>query len=107
MKGFIYFFQCEQFIKVGFALDPAARLAILQIGCPFPISTLALHAGRLTQEKKLHRLLANHRHHGEWFRDHPDVRQFAESGPPAIDDSPKPTLIPPPVQWPSVLMGRM
>lgn len=55
-------------IKIGFTSgDPAARIAKLQTGCPWPIALLGTMPGSTEDEARLHVIFAAHRVEGEWF----------------------------------------
>lgn len=57
-------------VKIGFSNNPAARLASLQTGSPFPISIVWQEfAGdrAFDIEQQAHAILAPHRMAGEWF----------------------------------------
>jgi hypothetical protein len=68
--GFVYFIQADDGgpIKIGWALDPIARLKELQVGCPEPLSLLMTLADEGGLETQLHRRFATLRLRGEWFR---------------------------------------
>lgn len=70
-------------IKIGYAKDVAQRMAVIQLHCPFPLYILRIiENGGVDVERWLHRKLARHRLHGEWFADHPSVHKWAQ----VIDD---------------------
>src|SRR5262245_14351204 len=71
--GFIYAIGAEgsSHVKIGSTQGSTTkRLKQLQVGHPLPLTVLATvavdHDARQV-EKALHRLLIEHRHHGEWF----------------------------------------
>jgi len=68
--GFVYFIQAGEGgpIKIGWAVDPRARLNELQVGCPEPLRLLMTLAGDGGLEAQLHRRFARIRPRGEWFR---------------------------------------
>jgi hypothetical protein len=68
--GFVYFIQAgdDGPIKIGWALDPTARLKELQVGCPEPLRLLMTIADDGELESQLHRRFASLRLRGEWFR---------------------------------------
>jgi hypothetical protein len=65
----VYFVFCEttQRIKCGLAANPVGRLRELQVGSPTRLRLLGSVGGGLQRERRLHRLLAAHHVHGEWF----------------------------------------
>lgn len=66
----VYFITCRQTgrVKIGCAYNPFKRLKTLQSGSPTKLKIEALLKGSNKREKELHKLLAKHRIHGEWFR---------------------------------------
>lgn len=60
-------------IKIGTSCDPDARLATLQIASPIELRIIGLTGGGATLERSLHKRLAAHRLHGEWFADVSEV----------------------------------
>lgn len=67
----IYFIEAEgtDWIKVGFASGKVgARVAELQVGCPFTLNVLDTFDGDMKAEMRVHRVLADARGNGEWFR---------------------------------------
>lgn len=65
---YVYFIQCEQFVKIGRASDVEARLRGLQKTMPFTLRLLATEEGGEPRETDLHVRFAALRHRGEWFR---------------------------------------
>lgn len=69
---YVYFIQCKEFVKVGYARNVERRLEALLIGCPFSMKILAkfpmesLEEARLL-EADLHRKLHKWHKQGEWF----------------------------------------
>lgn len=69
--GYVYIMRCEGLHKVGWALEPAARVVDLQTGNPFGIELVAAYpapgisANRI--ERWVHRLLHASHIRGEWF----------------------------------------
>lgn len=60
-------------VKIGYAVDPAKRLKLLQIGTPARLSILRTIEGDRFTESAAHKRFAEHRTSGEWFRFHPDM----------------------------------
>lgn len=70
LKGWIYFIQCEQYVKIGITRgDIAKRLNIMQVNCPFPLAVLhSIYSVNVVEhEKLLHNMLCMYHHRGEWF----------------------------------------
>lgn len=69
-------------VKIGVSHDPPKRLATLQSGCPFRLSLLHQVKARnvdhaYTMEHQCHRLYADHRLVGEWFKIDADTARSA------------------------------
>jgi hypothetical protein len=71
--GFVYFLTAAGRIKIGYAVDVAARVRELQIGCPFPMTLLGVISGAISLEKRWHRAFAAVHTQGEWFLADPDL----------------------------------
>ena len=70
----VYFIRAESGpIKIGIALDPAERLAGLQISHFEKLSLLTTAPGGIRLETKLHHRFAHLRIRGEWFRPAPEL----------------------------------
>lgn len=71
----VYFIQAGEDgpIKIGRSRNVKARLASLQVSAPERLTLIAFYAAPPVEEARLHRLLAEHRITGEWFRPHADV----------------------------------
>lgn len=68
-EGYVYFMQATHGgpVKIGWAVDPAARLAELQTGHPDTLVIRRLVKGDRKLEAQLHRHYASARLRGEWF----------------------------------------
>ena len=60
-------------IKIGVAVDIAARIKTLQTGCAEPLRVLATVPGSQQAEHALHRQFADLRMEGEWFSPAPEL----------------------------------
>lgn len=71
----VYFIQAIEGgpIKIGMSQNPERRLADLQVGSPVRLRIIGVAVGGQQREAALHRRLAKHRVHGEWFADAPEV----------------------------------
>jgi hypothetical protein len=65
-------------VKFGIALNPHARVAALQEGCPYPLNLLAFMRGGLLLEQAIHRRFAALHMIGEWFERSPEIDHFLE-----------------------------
>ena len=67
-KGFVYVVSGEGgLLKIGWSSNPERRLKELQVASPHSLKFLKTWPGSMEEEKALHRLLMDHRVHGEWF----------------------------------------
>lgn len=66
----VYFVTCREAnaVKIGFSVEPRARLPEIQWGCPLPLTLEAILQGDQQEERRLHRWFADERITGEWFR---------------------------------------
>lgn len=54
-------------VKIGYSMEPSARLKSLQTGAPVKLAMKAVFAATANVEKEIHRELADFRSHLEWF----------------------------------------
>jgi hypothetical protein len=66
----VYFVTCREAnaVKIGFSVEPRARLPEIQWGCPLPLTLEAIMPGDHQEEARLHRWFEEDRITGEWFR---------------------------------------
>lgn len=66
----VYFVTCREAnaVKIGYSVEPAARLPEIQLGCPLALTLEAVMPGNHQEEARLHRWFADERITGEWFR---------------------------------------
>lgn len=66
----VYFVTCREAnaVKIGFSVEPRARLPEIQWGCPLPLTLEAVMPGDHQEERRLHRWFAEERITGEWFQ---------------------------------------
>lgn len=55
-------------VKIGKAINPAARVAALRTGCPVDLQLLTFADWHESNERLIHWYLREHRIRGEWFR---------------------------------------
>lgn len=65
-------------IKIGCSYRMTHRLADISRNEPFDLELIASCAGDMFQESAVHMWFREHRIGGEFFRDHPDVIEFAQ-----------------------------
>ena len=56
-----------EYVKIGIAKNPIKRMNDLQIGVPMLLVLIAVADWPHAMEKRIHRVLADHRVRGEWF----------------------------------------
>ena len=65
-------------IKIGTTIDLSLRLCGLQNGNGFDVHVLGWIPGGRDEEQRIHRLFADDRKHGEWFRPSKALVSFIE-----------------------------
>lgn len=78
IESAVYFVAVRGFIKIGWTTDWKSRVSSLQVANPEPIEILLVIGRPQIFEKTMHREFAEHRAHGEWFKDHEDIRAYIE-----------------------------
>jgi hypothetical protein len=78
-RNVVYFIECGDFIKIGFASSVKQRLSDLSIATPYPLVILATVSGDMSTEKRLHQRFCVARHKGEWFRKTPQLLCFIDA----------------------------
>lgn len=64
----LYVIRCGDFIKVGAATHPYARMSDMQNGNPHTLELVLFAPGAAGAEKAIHARLKKWHHHREWFR---------------------------------------
>ena len=86
--GPVYFFRCGKYIKIGYSVNPHARLNQLRNGdktkCPKGIDRRAIvlietEPGGRDREYELHQRFKHLHHWGEWFTEAPELTAYIES----------------------------
>jgi hypothetical protein len=78
-EGFVYFVECDDFIKIGYTESVEDRVRALATATPYPLTVLATINGSQNTESCLHSRFADARHKGEWFRKTPELLDYIES----------------------------
>jgi hypothetical protein len=73
-----YFIRCEDYVKIGIAVDVMKRMRDLQSANPKRLELLAVVEGCHKFERSLHRRFADLRHSDEWFRLGPELSEYIE-----------------------------
>jgi hypothetical protein len=77
--GYVYFLRSEDHIKIGYAVDVAARMKELQCGNPARLQLLGVIAAAPADERAMHQRFSESREEGEWFRRSRALLDFIES----------------------------
>lgn len=80
-RRYVYFVEAGEGgpIKIGVAIDVAARVKDLQSANPTPLRLIVSIPGGYEEEGRLHRRFADERLNSEWFRGDGEVRALALS----------------------------
>lgn len=70
----VYLMEAGGRVKIGISTDPERRRQSMQTGCPVRLRLLATIPGGAAVEAEMHARFAEHRKHGEWFEDVPEIR---------------------------------
>lgn len=73
---FVYFLRQEEFVKIGFTMDPLSRQSGLQVGSPKVHNLIALIEGGKDLEKHLHDLFKDSWEIGDWFKITPKITEW-------------------------------
>lgn len=77
-RGFTYFVQDADMIKIGSSMRPEDRINQLQTGSSRHLKTLAIVPMEVAEEFNTHQRFAHLRGRGEWFRAEPELLKFIE-----------------------------
>jgi hypothetical protein len=68
--SYLYFVECDKFVKVGIASDIFKRMSQLQVSSPHPMQLLAAFPSKQAAiiERRIHHMWAKYRGLGEWFK---------------------------------------
>lgn len=75
-QGYIYFIQCNRFIKIGYSTTVQWRLRQYSTYNPFKLKPLGQMRGTWGLENRLHWQFKRYWVRGEWFRSVPSLRKF-------------------------------
>ena len=77
-NGQIYFIRNGDLVKIGFSINPKARLRDLQTSNGNTLELLHVTSGTRSDEASLHRRFKAHRRIGEWFDAKPVIDYLGE-----------------------------
>lgn len=78
-RGYVYFAQCGDTIKIGFSMSVTGRIRSLQTSNGALVVLLGTIPGTRDREKAIHGMFRNARLAGEWFRATPELIDFVEN----------------------------
>ena len=64
---FIYFFKCQDTVKIGISSNPGKRLVSLKTGLPFKLECLGVMLGDDKKEKEIQNQFKDKHIQGEWY----------------------------------------
>lgn len=88
-SGFVYFLKCGDKIKIGKAWDVRKRMTGIQTSSPDIVECLGVTTGGIREERRLHKKFSHLRHHGEWFVDATEIREFINKNCDNLNDNEK------------------
>lgn len=65
-------------VKIGYSVNPEARLKELQTGNPRKLSLIGTTKGSPQMEKNVHKFLKRYKHRGEWYPHSQKISLFIE-----------------------------
>jgi len=70
VTGFVYLIKCNEFVKIGVAVNAQLRIRDMQIGNPYELVLLKSYPSPVPyeDEENLHCILERYRVRGEWFK---------------------------------------
>ena len=83
-SDYVYFIQCNKFMKIGKTSNVIARFDALKTANPYPITLVGVLVFDTTVESShseaiLHKKFANSRHQREWFKLTPELENWIHS----------------------------
>ena len=66
--GYVYFFECGDFVKIGHTLCVKSRLKSIQTSNPHPVKLIGSFESGVAEEQIVHEHLSKYHHRGEWYR---------------------------------------
>lgn len=64
----IYFIQCRNAVKIGFSVNPWARVDLMASWNPYRLNIIGVLDGGQIEEARIHKALSLQAIHCEWFR---------------------------------------
>ena len=74
----IYFFKFQDYVKIGYSINPIKRVSAIQVDLPEKIEVLGIIKGDRKLEKHLHDVFMSHRSSGEWFTYCNEIQDFID-----------------------------
>jgi hypothetical protein len=79
VRGYVYFVQADEAIKIGYSANPEMRLADLQIGSHQVLELIGVMEGTPKTEHAIHEQFEHLRIRGEWFASGLELLEFIDS----------------------------
>lgn len=76
--GYVYFATSGQtdMVKIGFTIDPSARMSTLGTSTPYPFHLQSFFASYVEAEKMVHQRFSEDHIRGEWFNNSDDMQEL-------------------------------
>ncbi len=78
-QGYVYFVECQGWVKIGVAVEPKVRFSGQRSFNPFPLTVLKIIDGGFWEEENWHKKFNHLRGHGEWFKGEPELLHAIEN----------------------------
>lgn len=72
----IYFFQCQEYVKIGTTTDLIRRRENIQICNPYEITCLGVMKGSYKEEREVHDMFKKYHLRGEWYILNQDITNY-------------------------------
>jgi hypothetical protein len=79
VRGYVYFIQAAEAIKIGYSKDAPKRLAGLQTSSSEDLVLLGFVRGTRDDERELHKMFCHLQLRGEWFRLEEELTDYIKS----------------------------
>lgn len=75
---FVYFVECNEFVKIGYTTRVRMRFYDLVTWSPYTMRILLVIEGTREDERNYHLKFGKYFHKGEWFKKSPELMAFIE-----------------------------
>ena len=77
-QEYIFFVQCENYVKIARSMGPNYYLKDMSYHNPFELKILKKLCGNIKNEQSLKRKFSGYRHNGAWYRYEGKLKEFIE-----------------------------